>query len=168
MADTGIAPLPGCTRLVLRAAPETAARLSGGFGVALPPPLLGSAEGGGRTALRLGPDEMLLLAEAGAAAALLERLAATDCGGPASVVDVSHGHAALRIAGPDAAGLLNAGCPLDLDAAAFPPGACTRTVFGKAEIVLWRRDAHDFRLEVARSFAPYVQALLDEAVAGLA
>ena len=40
---------------------------------------------------------------------------------------------------------------------------CTRTVFGKAEIVLWRTAAETFRIEVARSFAPYVWACLEEA-----
>jgi heterotetrameric sarcosine oxidase gamma subunit len=40
---------------------------------------------------------------------------------------------------------------------------CTRTVFGKAEIVLWRTGAEEFRVEVARSLAPYVWACLEEA-----
>jgi sarcosine oxidase subunit gamma len=57
---------------------------------------------------------------------------------------------------------LNGGCPLDLHADAFPVGMCTRTVFGKSEIVLWRCAADCFHLEVARSFAAYVHALLGE------
>ena len=36
-----------------------------------------------------------------------------------------------------------------------------RTLLLKAEITLWRREAERFRLEVARSFAPYVAAILD-------
>ena len=36
---------------------------------------------------------------------------------------------------------------------------CTRTVFGKAEIVLWRIAPEVFHLDVARSFVPYVWAL---------
>ena len=40
---------------------------------------------------------------------------------------------------------------------------CTRTVFGKAEVMLWRTAADTFRIEVARSFAPYVWARLDDA-----
>jgi sarcosine oxidase, subunit gamma len=39
---------------------------------------------------------------------------------------------------------------------------CTRTVFGKAEIVLWRPAEQSFRLEVWRSFSPYVAHLLHE------
>jgi sarcosine oxidase subunit gamma len=40
---------------------------------------------------------------------------------------------------------------------------CTRTLFAKAEIVLWRTRPDMFRIEVWRSFAPYVQGLLEEA-----
>jgi sarcosine oxidase subunit gamma len=37
---------------------------------------------------------------------------------------------------------------------------CTRTLFSKAPIVLWRTAADAFHLEVWRSFVPYVQQLL--------
>ena len=33
---------------------------------------------------------------------------------------------------------------------AFPPGRCTRTLFGPIEIILWRRDELRFEVEVAR------------------
>ena len=39
---------------------------------------------------------------------------------------------------------------------------CTRTVFVKAEIVLWRTAADVFRLEVWRSFTDYVARYLAE------
>jgi heterotetrameric sarcosine oxidase gamma subunit len=39
----------------------------------------------------------------------------------------------------------------------------TRTLLGKADIVLWRTAADVFRIEVWRSFAPYVWACLEEA-----
>ena len=39
----------------------------------------------------------------------------------------------------------------------------TRTLFVKAEIGLWRRADTAFRLEVGRSFAPYVAHMLNEA-----
>jgi sarcosine oxidase subunit gamma len=44
---------------------------------------------------------------------------------------------------------------------------CTRTVLGKAEVLLWRTDAQAFRLEVWRSFAPYVAQFLGEASRGI-
>ena len=77
-------------------------------------------------------------------------------------MDVSHRQVALELSGPHAAWLLEAQCPLPLHVAAFPVGMCTRTVFAKAEILLWRTDLQTFRVEVARSFTGYVVDLLRE------
>ena len=63
-----------------------------------------------------------------------------------------------------AADVLSAGCPLDLDLDEFQVGMCTRTLFGKAEVVIWRTATSSFRLEVWRSFAAYVIGLLDAAI----
>lgn len=151
--------LPFASRWALRGGPDVALHAGSAFGA--PPPLqpLRAAAEGPRAALWLGPDEWLLIAEdepAGLAAALEAALA----GVPHALVDVSHRQCAIEISGPGAARLLNAGVPLDLDLAAFPVGMATRTLLLKAEIVLWRRDAERFRLEVARSFAPYVAGVL--------
>jgi sarcosine oxidase subunit gamma len=67
------------------------------------------------------------------------------------------------VSGPHASAILNAGCPLDLDPAEFPPDMCTRTLLGKAEIVLWRTGGAEFHLEVWRSFSDYVLEFLREA-----
>ena len=80
-----------------------------------------------------------------------------------SIVDVSHAMTGIAVSGSRAAWAINAFCALDLHLVAFPVGMCTRTVLGKAEIVLWRTAAENFRIEVARSFAPYVWACLEEA-----
>jgi sarcosine oxidase subunit gamma len=155
--------LPPCTRLSLRCRPEEA----GVLGLALPP-LLTASRQAGRAALALGPDEWLLLADDIApgdwAAAILA--AAGDT--PVSVVDVSHRQVALVVEGPQAALLLAEGCPLDLSDQAFPPGSCTRTLFGKVEITLWRpMAAPAFHLEAGRSVAPHLWSHLVEAAADL-
>ena len=49
---------------------------------------------------------------------------------------------------------------MDLDIGAFPVDMCTRTVFAKADIVLWRTAPDTFRLEIWRSFSDYVTGLL--------
>jgi len=41
-------------------------------------------------------------------------------------------------------------------------GACSRTIFGKAEIVLYRTEDDTFRVECWRSFSEYVFGLLAE------
>ena len=136
---------------MLRGPPAARAAFADALGLALPDDVGATVEAGGIACLCLGPDEMLALAPA------LPALA--DWGGPGAAVDVSHRQAGLHIDGPLAAELLNAGCPLDLHPTRFAPGRCTRTLLGKAEIVLWRRP-DGFHVEVARSFAAYAWAFL--------
>ena len=47
--------------------------------------------------------------------------------------------------------------------AAFPVEACSRTVMGKVEIVLYRSEQESFRVECWRSFSDYVLGFLGEA-----
>jgi len=155
--SSAIAPL--AARWMLRGGPEVSLTVGGVFGA--PPPLepLRAAVEGARAALWLGPDEWLLIAEDGAPE-LGGALEAALAGFPHALVDVSHRQCAIELSRPGAARLLNAGVPLDLDPEAFPVGMVARTLLLKAEITLWRREAERFRLEVARSFAPYVAAVL--------
>ena len=122
-----------------------------GLGLAIPDTCRATVSGE-RALLWLGPDEFLLLAPEGAEP---PRFPGT--------VDVSHRDVGIGVIGPRAQWVINAFCALDLHHSGFPVGMCTRTVFGKAEIMLWRTAADTFRIEVARSFAPYVWACLDEA-----
>ena len=75
---------------------------------------------------------------------------------------------AIAVKGAQAATLLNHGCALDLAHAEFPVGMCTRTLFEKSEIVLWRTEEHAYHVEIERSFAPYVWRALIEAREDLA
>lgn len=151
-------------RLVLRATPESANALGRTLGAALAGRINTATVAEGCTALRLGPDEWLMLAEEDSDPWLAARIADAAKGIAVSLVDISHRHAGIVVAGPAVETVLAVGCPLPLDIASFPVGRATRTVLAKAEIVLWRRDADRFQLEVARSFAPYVVALLGVAI----
>ena len=139
------------------------ATVSTAFGVALPTIPCRAVVDGNHAALWLGPDEWLLLTPESETATVQQSLETALAGTAHSLVDISHRQTGLRLDGPGAAALLNAGCPLDLSLAAFPAGMVTRTIFEKAEIVLWRTAPESFRLEVWRSFAPYVLALLEAA-----
>jgi heterotetrameric sarcosine oxidase gamma subunit len=115
-----------------------------------------------RAALWLGPDEWLIVApETASDLAAQATKAAGDH--PAGVVDVSHRSQTLEVTGPRAAWCLNAFCALDLDIHVFPVGMCTRTLLGKAQILLWRIAPEVFHLDIARSFVPYVWGCLEEA-----
>ena len=61
-----------------------------------------------------------------------------------SAVGISHRNIAIAVTGPAAAAAINAGCPQDLSLAAFPVGACSRTILGKIEIVLLRTAEDSF------------------------
>jgi sarcosine oxidase subunit gamma len=137
------------------------------LGLTVPAVACRASVNGERAALWLGPDEWLLLMPVAEGAAHERSLSAALHGLPHSLVDVSHRQTALQLSGPQAATLLAAGCPLDLDESAFPVGMCTRTMFAKAEVVLWRTAPATFRLEVWRSFAAYVALFLGEAARGM-
>lgn len=153
----------GVGRFSVRGDAEAADRIGRAFGVELPMQPWRSAGNGQRAALWLGPDEWLLLAEDDDAEAISADVVGALGEKPYSWVEVSHRNAGFLLSGPHAADVLNAGCPLPLDLAAFPVGKCTRTIFGKAEIVLWRTGETAFRIEFWRSSAGYVVGLIAEA-----
>ena len=163
----GVDPLPPAARFVLRGGAAVRAAVEQSLEVGVPESPCRALTRGERAALWLGPDEWLLLAPEAEAARLGAALGAALRSLPHSLVDVSHRQGALRIAGAQSATLLAAGCPLDLDAAAFPVGMCTRTMLAKAEVVLWRTASEAFHLEVWRSFMAYVSQFLAEAAHGI-
>ncbi len=161
-AHRWLEPLPAATRFSLRGGPAARAAASRAFGVELPEQACRAATAGGRAALWLGPDEQLLIAPEVDAAAASGALGAALADIPHALVDISHRQVALGLEGPHAVWLLAHGCPLDLDLAQFPVGMCTRTVYLKAEVLLWRTAEDRVRIEVWRSFADYVVAQLEE------
>jgi len=150
--------LPPANRISLRAPAASVAALSKALGLTLPQKPKTSASKAGRTALWLGPDEWLLIDEAGK-----DPLAdCADVSALHSAVGISHRNIAISVVGPAAAAAINAGCPQDLSLDAFPVGAASRTILGKAEIVLLRTAPDAFRVECWRSFSDYVFTFLSE------
>jgi sarcosine oxidase subunit gamma len=155
--------LAPATRFVLQGGPKARAAAGEAFGMPLPEIACRASSRDGRAALWLGPDEHLLLGPDGDRQALAVGLESALTGIAHSLVEVSQRQIALRVSGPHASAILSTGCPLDLDPAEFPPGMCTRTLLGKADIILWRRSAEEYHLEVWRSFSDYVTGWLREA-----
>ena len=165
MADgVTISNLPPATRLVVRGDGAAIAALEFAFGVDFPREACRAATKAQRSVLWLGPDEWLLLAPDGEADALFKTLTDALRGEPASVVGVSDRQVAIGVSGQKAAETLSVFNALDLHEDAFPVGMCPRTLFGKAEIVLWRTAPDAFHIDTWRSFAPYVLGCLGEAV----
>jgi len=161
--DAELRSLPRMARFILRGDAEVA-RLAGvAIGLEIPGTALLASQSAQRAALWLGPDEWLLLSPASEEEALSRALVDALTAVPHALVNVGHRELIAELSGPRASDVLNAGCPLDLDLAAFPVGMCTRTVLAKAQIVLWRTGAETFQLHVWRSFYPYVRDFLIEA-----
>lgn len=151
-------------RFIFRGRDAAVAAAGGALGTPLPLEPCRASQSVGRIALWLGPDEWLLIAPRSEGELVASVLAKALAEIPHALVDVSDSNAALIVSGPAVEDVLSAGCPLDLDQAGFLVGMCTRTLFAKAEIVLWRTAATEFRVEVVRSFLPYVEGVLAVAV----
>jgi len=150
-------------KLVLRGEPDIATTVSDALGWPLPERLNRATAGDDARALRLGPDEYLLLVPPAMVEATQDGLVRALTGRHHALVDISARLVAIEFAGAAARDTLAAACPLDLHPSALGPEQVTRTVFGKAEIILDCLDVARLRLLTNRSFAPYVRRLLAEA-----
>lgn len=153
---------PPCARLAVRAHMAALDSVAAWLGIALPDTPMTGRETDSKAALRLGPDEWLVLnwrADPWPPGSPPDE--------PISVVDVSDRQVAILLKGIAAGDLLNAGSPLDLSSGAFPVGRVVRTVFARTEIIVWRQSAECFRLEVLRSMASYVWRILELAHADI-
>jgi sarcosine oxidase subunit gamma len=153
-----LATLPPAHRISLRAPAASIDALSRALGLTLPEKPKALVSKGSRVALWLGPDEWLVIDETNDP---LEACAGVEA--LHSAVGISHRNVAISVAGPGAENTISAGCPQDLSLAAFPVGACSRTILGKVEIVLLRTGEDAFRVECWRSFSDYVFTFLTEA-----
>ncbi len=159
-ADRRCHPVNGGARFLLRLPPASVNAAAEALGLDLAGPINRAASSGERTALRLGPDEWLLLLSEADAGVVAANLAQRLTNGLYSLADISHRQTGIALEGAAVIDMLNAGCPLDFDLIAFPVGVATRTIFFKAEAVLWRQEKTRFHMEIWRSFAPYAWDLL--------
>ena len=121
------------------------------FGVDLPA-IQYSATTESLTVLCLAPSRYLVFRDA-ASPSWSWSLASSfsDC---ATVVDQSGAFAVLRLIGPRARRLLQAGVFLDFHPAAFPVGRVAATLFSHFNVIVWRLEGDAaFELAVPRSFA---------------
>ena len=147
------------SRLVVRASDTTIKKLAKTLKVSLPSKPKTSASKGNRTAMWIGPDEWLVIDASTEVKPILAKPNDTNY----SAADISHRNTAIEISGPGAENVLAAGCAQNMALDVFPVGACSHTVYGKAEIVVWRKDELTFHVECWRSFADYVWGFLVDA-----
>lgn len=152
-------------QLLLHCAPEDWEVLASETGLSLGSQMLRATQGNAWHALHLAPDEWLLIGPTGSEDRLGERFSRSNT--PRSLVTVSDRTLGIALVGAGAERVINSGCPLDLEISRFPVGCCTRTLFGKVMVVLWRTSEAAFRMEYARSFDEYVTGLVETSVSDL-
>ncbi|NKB50686.1 MAG: sarcosine oxidase subunit gamma [Rhizobiaceae bacterium] len=155
-ASVSIESAPPASRISFRATPKGAKDFGKTLDLDLPVKPGQSTSKSTLSALWIGPDEWLIIDTKNPIDKLMPRREnANFC-----ATDISHRNVAFIVSGNGAENTLCASCPRDLSLSAFPVGSASRTIFGKAEVVLLRTGKTSFRLECWRSFSPYVWDLL--------
>jgi len=112
-----------------------------------------------------GPGEWTLLGAPGAESRLMALAPPEDDAEFQSAVDVTHGHALMRIAGVDSAALLGKICAIDLGDSVTPNGASFRSSVAKLVTDVVRHDRAgelSYLLQCDRAFGQYLfDAVLD-------
>ncbi|SOC28553.1 sarcosine oxidase subunit gamma [Thalassospira xiamenensis] len=161
-----VALLPPVARFSLRAATPEQKALSKALGAPLPAKIGQCGRKGDIEIICLGPDEWTIIAPEDQAGTINDACAAIYAKTPHSLTEISDREVTVRITGPKASDLITIGCPRDLDQ--LPTGEARRTVFDGVTTVLWRDGEQNYRLDLWRSFAPHVIALLETGCAELA
>lgn len=111
----------------------------------------------------LGPDEYLLLCEAGREENILGGLLLDFDRIHAAATNVTDSLCALDIRGGAVRQVLAKGCTLDLHPRAFATGHCAQTYLSHAAVTLLKTDVNRFVLVCRTSFASYVVDWLEDA-----
>ena len=134
------------------------------LGYALPIEANTVTEGQGSRALWLGPDEWLIVSEAGASP--LGALRQALSGRHVAVTDVGDARGVIALGGPHAREVLKKGSPLDVHPRAFGPMRCAQTRLSKlAALVEQRDDSPVFDIYVIRSATRFLWRWLEDAAA---
>lgn len=163
MFNTHVESLPAAGRFSLRCKAHNVSALSKALGLDLPSNISESAQTNGRTALKLGPDEWMVICDREDRDAIQQALAATYDSAPHSLTDISSREISIRVKGDQAEELLSTSCPRNLSK--LTEGRGVRTIFDSVQVILTREAADQFRIDVWRSFAPHVFGLLGAATA---
>jgi len=118
---------------------------------------------GDRHIVWLGPDEFLLLCEAGTETHLHSQLTLNMDGLHAAVTNVTDSLCALSLRGAAVRQVLAKGCALDLHPSQFGAGDCAQSLLAHAAVTLIAGDGNRFTLICRTSFAPYVAEWLMDA-----
>lgn len=147
-----------------RSDPDFSSACESVLGLSLPAKVRDTATSDNAQCYCLGPEEWLLLVDAGAEWGIELRLRDTFSG-HFSIVDVSGGQTVLRLSGPDVFSVLKKSCSYDFSPQNFPLGCCVQTTFAKATALVIKQSDTQFDLVIRRSFSDYIYAWIADASA---
>ncbi|WP_334172767.1 sarcosine oxidase subunit gamma [Sinomonas sp.] len=146
---------------------DAARRVEEWLGTPLPARCGDVALGSGNAILWLGPDEFLVVAPLGSAAAPTEATASLvgALGGDSgAAVDLSANRTTFELSGKAARDVLEKGCALDLHPRAFAVGAAYVTQLGPVPVLLWKTGSETWEIFPRASFADYLGRWLLDAM----
>ena len=150
-------------KLNIRGGTGLAPAIKAHTGCAFPPANNRMNSTGARHVLWMGPDETLLLCEAGREDELLRVIRSDAAGQHCAISNVTDGLCALQLSGPAVRNVLAKGCAIDLHPREFGPGDCAQSLLSHAAITLVATDDDAFLMICRTSFAPYVLDWLQDA-----
>jgi sarcosine oxidase subunit gamma len=150
-------------KLNIRCGNFAAKTIKANTGCAFPPDNNKVTSAGARHVVWLGPDEYLLLCEAGLESELKRKITAELAGQHFAITDVTDSLCALQLEGPKVRAVLAKGCALDLHPRQFTPGDCAQTFLSHAGVTLVAMDENCFLVICRTSFAPYMVDWLQDA-----
>ena len=112
------------------------------------------------------PGEWLVLGPSGHESAILTDLEATAAGTFATMLEMTHGYAVVRLTGEEAGVVVSKLCPVNLSERAAPNGTVVRTLFAGMIVGVVRDDVDDeasFLFYCERSSGQYLYDVLMEA-----
>ena len=118
---------------------------------------------GARHIVWLGPDEALLLCEAGMERDLRRKISVDLAGQHFAATNVTDALCVLQLKGPEVRSVLAKGCALDLHPKKFTSGQCAQTMLAHANVTLIATDENCFLLICRTSFAAYTVDWLQDA-----
>ena len=118
---------------------------------------------GDRLAVWLGPDEVMILLEAGAETAMARQIKDAGSKDHIAVNDVTDALTSLSLTGPSVRAVLAKGCALDLHKDYFTSGMCAQTTLSHAGVTILCKDADEFIIICRTSFTDYLVDYLCDA-----
>ncbi|BCJ92304.1 hypothetical protein IZ6_30390 [Terrihabitans soli] len=144
--------MPGLATVQIGNAPYSAfaERAQAAFGLS-PPQGPQRTESGGLSFIGIGPGNWLAVREKNPGALAPDLAKAFE--GTASVSDQSSGYTVLRLSGPRARALLQAGLPIDLDTSVFGGNGTAVSLIAHIGVIVWQIAPDAFEIAFFRSMS---------------